>query len=31
MNSNYEKQYVISVKKKDSENAMYWVNSVLHQ
>jgi hypothetical protein len=31
MNSNYEKQYVVSVKKKDSENAKFWVNSVLHK
>ncbi|MEH7107487.1 hypothetical protein [Bacillus sp. JJ1764] len=30
MNSKFEKQYVISVKKKDSENARYWVNSVLY-
>ncbi|WML46143.1 hypothetical protein [Neobacillus sp. PS3-40] len=30
MNSNYETQYVVSVKKKDSENAKYWVNTVLH-
>ncbi|MDP4085534.1 MAG: hypothetical protein Q8934_13100 [Bacillota bacterium] len=30
MNKSYEKQYVISVKKKDSENAIFWVNSVLH-
>lgn len=30
MNSNFEKQYVVSVKRKDSENAKYWVNGVLH-
>lgn len=30
MNSNYEKQFVVSVKKKDSKNAKYWANSVLH-
>lgn len=30
MNSNFEKQYVVSVKKKDSEVAKYLVNSVLH-
>jgi hypothetical protein len=29
LNSNYEKQYVVSVKKKNSENAKYWVNTVL--
>lgn len=30
MNSKFEKQYVVSVKKKNSEYAKYWVNSVLH-
>lgn len=30
MNSNYEIQYVVSVKKKDSKDAKYWVNTVLH-
>lgn len=30
MNKNYEKQYVVSVKKKDSENAKYFIHSVLH-
>ncbi|WP_458413258.1 hypothetical protein ACNQFZ_21195 [Schinkia sp. CFF1] len=30
MNRNYEKQYVVSVKKKDSENAKYFIHSVLH-
>jgi hypothetical protein len=30
INSDYENQYVVSVRKKDSETARYWVNSVLH-
>lgn len=30
MNKNYEKQYVVSVKKKDAENAKYFVHKVLH-
>lgn len=30
MNKNYEKQYVVSVKKKDAENAKYYINSILH-
>ena len=30
MNKNYETQYVVSVKKKDSENAKYFIHSVLH-
>lgn len=31
MNMDYEKQYVVSVKKKDYEKAKYLVNKVLHQ
>ena len=31
MNMAYERQYVVSVKKKDYEKAKYLVNSVLHQ
>ncbi|MFJ7973808.1 hypothetical protein [Psychrobacillus sp. NPDC096389] len=30
MNKNYEKQYVVSVSKKDVEDAKYFVRSVLH-
>lgn len=30
MNKNYEKQYVVSVRKKDAENAKYFIHSVLH-
>jgi len=30
MNQNYEKQYVVSVKKKDVEHAMYLVHRALH-
>lgn len=30
MNSKFEKQYAVSVKKKDSDSAKYWVNKVLH-
>ncbi|MFF3101920.1 hypothetical protein [Viridibacillus arvi] len=30
MNKKYEKQYVVSVKKKDLENAKYFIHSVLH-
>ncbi len=30
MNMDYEKQYVVSVKKKDYEKAKYLVNKVLH-
>lgn len=30
MNKNYEKQYIISVKKKDAENAKYFIHSVLN-
>ncbi|MBY0121569.1 hypothetical protein [Bacillus sp. S/N-304-OC-R1] len=30
MNKNYEKQYVVSVKIKDAENAKFFVHSVLH-
>lgn len=30
MNMGYEKQYIVSVKKKDYEKAKYLVNSVLH-
>ncbi|MEH7385816.1 hypothetical protein V7147_10450 [Bacillus sp. JJ1521] len=30
MDKNYEKQYVVSVKKRDAENAKYFVQSVLH-
>lgn len=30
LNSKYEKQYIVSVKKKDSEKAMYLVNHILH-
>jgi hypothetical protein len=30
MNKNYEKQYVVSVKKKDAENAKYFIHSVLY-
>ena len=29
-NKNYEKQYVVSVKKKDAENAKYFIHNVLH-
>ncbi len=29
MNKNYEKQYVVSVKKKDAENAKYYIHSGL--
>jgi hypothetical protein len=30
MNMDYEKQYVVSVKKKDYEKARYLVNGILH-
>ena len=30
MNQNFEKQYVVSVKKKDAEQAMYFVHRALH-
>ncbi|MGN7300314.1 hypothetical protein [Ferdinandcohnia sp. SAFN-114] len=30
MNHNYEKQYVVSVKKKDFEEAKYIINKLLH-
>lgn len=30
MNMNYEKQYIVSVKRKDYEKARYLVNKVLH-
>ena len=30
MNIDYEKQYVVSVKKNDSEKAKYLVNKILH-
>lgn len=30
MNTNYEKQYIVSVRKKDAEDAKYFVHSVLH-
>jgi len=30
MNMDYEKQYIVSVKKKDYEKAKYLTNSVLH-
>ncbi|MDQ0154719.1 hypothetical protein J2S07_001023 [Robertmurraya andreesenii] len=29
MNKNYEKRYVVSVKKKDAENAKYYIHSGL--
>jgi hypothetical protein len=29
LNSQFEKQYVVFVKKKDSEDSVYWINSVL--
>lgn len=30
MNQNFEKQYVVSVRKKDAENAKYFIHRVLH-
>ncbi|MFJ7662521.1 hypothetical protein ACIQXW_08980 [Lysinibacillus sp. NPDC097162] len=30
MNSNYDKQYIVSVKKKDAERAKYFVHRALH-
>ncbi|MEK5443415.1 MULTISPECIES: hypothetical protein [unclassified Fredinandcohnia] len=30
MNKNYEKQYIVSVRKKDAENAKYFIHCVLH-
>ncbi|MEH7237636.1 hypothetical protein V7097_15785 [Bacillus sp. JJ1562] len=30
INHNYEKQYVVSVREKDSEAAKYWINKLLH-
>lgn len=30
MNKNYEKHYVVSVKKKEAENAKYFIHSILH-
>lgn len=30
INKNYEKQYVVSARKKDAGNAKYFINSLLH-
>lgn len=30
MNSKYDRQYIVSVKDKDVDDAKYWINSVLN-